>query len=142
MALRSERGFTLLELVVVIFIAGLAVAIASVSVNRAQQKSVLKQQAARLHSTLRHARDVAILERAPVSFVLDPETGSFWLERLGKIRGLTRDLPEGLNLGGDVIVFMPKGNSTGGRVALWRDDGQGYVVMVNKVTGIARLSRL
>jgi general secretion pathway protein H len=139
----SAEGFTLLELIVVLVILGIAMTIGTISINRAYQKSTLKDEALRVQGTLRHARDSSLIDRMPVTFMLEEEAGQFWLERDGKVFGRVRKVPMGLAIEGESIVFMPKGNSTGGVVIIKRSkQDRGYVIEVDKVTGVAKIRRL
>jgi type II secretion system protein H len=140
---RSERGFTLIELIVVLFILGIAMAIGTVSTMRAYQKSILKDEALRVQGTLRLARDASLIDRMPVTFALEPDSGTFWLERQGSAYGKVRKIPSGLEIEGEPIVFMPKGNSTGGVITIRRsEEDRGYVIEVDTVTGTAKIRRL
>lgn len=138
----SEDGFTLVELIVVLVVAGVALAIVTLSLNRAYQKSVLREEATRLQGTLRHARDTSLLMRLPVLFALDEEEDAYWLESDGQVRGNVKRLPDGVELTGTEVVFLPKGNTTGGWVTIRRADGAGFTVEVDTVTGKAEVRRL
>jgi general secretion pathway protein H len=137
----SNKGFTLIELIVVLIILSVASAIAVVSVGRAHEKRVFKEQALRVQGTLRQARDISLLDRIPVTFALEEEDGKFWLEKDGVPYGRVRTLPEGFELAGEDIVFLPKGNSTGGFITVKKEDGRGYAIEVDTVTGIAKVRR-
>ncbi len=139
----SEKGFTLLELIVVLWILGIAMAVITVSIQRAHEKGFLKDEAQRVHGTLRQARDTSLIDRIPITFVANAEEGSFWLEKEGGVYKKIQKLPRGLEIQGEPIVFMPKGNSTGGTVILKRtEQDRGYVIEVDSVTGTAKIRRL
>jgi general secretion pathway protein H len=137
----SDKGFTLLELIVVLLVVAVAAAVAAVSINRAYEKGVLKEQAMRVHGVIRHARDRALLDRMPVTFVPDGEAGSYWLERRDGLLGKKRHVPPGIAMHGEPIVFFSKGNSTGGSITVEHESGRGYVIEVDEVTGTARVGR-
>lgn len=67
--LRHQRGFTLLEILVVLVIIGILSGVAAMSFVRADQET-LKAEAARLQSTLRHAQDGAIFASEPRGLAL------------------------------------------------------------------------
>ncbi len=139
----SDRGFTLLELIVVLLVIAVAAAMTTVSINRAYEKSVLKDQAMRVHGALRHARDKALLERMPVTFVPDEEARSFWLKRRDdELLGKVRHLSSGIEIHGGPIVFFSKGHSTGGSITIENKNGRGYVIEVDEVTGTAKVGRI
>jgi general secretion pathway protein H len=138
----SKKGFTLLELLLVLLIAGLAVSLVVVSTVSTQEKTVLHQEARRLQRTLEYARELSLMKRRPFVFVPADEGGSFWLESDGEPFGKELVLPKGLLVEGDVIVFLPKGNNTGGSVAITNRSGKGYFIELDPATGKAELQRL
>jgi general secretion pathway protein H len=138
----SDKGFTLLELIVVLFVVAVAAAVTTVSINRAYEKGVLKEQALRVHALLRGARERAIMDRMPVTFVTDGEDRSYWLEGRKGLLGAKRHLPPGIKIGGEPIVFFSKGNSTGGLITVEQEGGKTYVIEVDEITGRARIERI
>jgi general secretion pathway protein H len=139
----SERGFTLLELIAVLVILSIAMAIATVSINRAHKQGVLKDQALRVQGTLRQARDTSLIDRIPITFVINADDGNFWLEREGGVHGKIRKLPQGLEMQGEPIIFFSKGNSTGGMITVKKsEEYRGYVIEVDSVTGTAKIRGL
>jgi len=72
----AQRGFTLLEALVVVAIIGIAAALAVVQVNKAWQKSRLDGAAHDLQSFLQSAYTFMVNSRAAVFVVLTPGSGS------------------------------------------------------------------
>jgi prepilin-type N-terminal cleavage/methylation domain-containing protein len=138
----SDRGFTLLELIVVLLVVGLAASVVMMTTARTQEKTMLDQEARKLHRVLGYARELSLIQRAPFVFVSDEETGRFWIEKNGSPYGDVLVLHKNLMIRGDAIVFLPKGNSTGGSVAITDKKKRGYVIKVDPATGISEIFRL
>jgi general secretion pathway protein H len=138
---KDSRGFTLLELIIVMVIAGLGLSIVGLNAARSYEKSMLRQDAARLHSMMRYARELAIMQRVPVEFTFDEE-GLYWLEKNGSLLGDKKAVRSGYVLKGEPIVFLPKGNNTGGYITIIDSRERGYSIEVDPVTGKATVSRL
>lgn len=71
---RQPRGFTLLELLVVLVIAGITIGLASFQAMP-DQRQVLQGEAQRIALLLQLARDEAILRNTPIAF--EAETGGY-----------------------------------------------------------------
>ena len=138
----KKNGFTLLELIIVMFIAGIGLSIVGVAAARSYEKGMLRQEAARLHSTMRYARELSLMQRAPVGFALQEEEGVYWLEKNGSLWGDKKAVRSGHVLEGEPIVFLPKGNSTGGYISITDSRERGYSIEVDPVTGRATIQRL
>lgn len=138
----SKAGFTLLELIIVMLLAALAASVAAVAVGRSHDRTVLRQEAAKVRNLLGHARERSLMERAPFALVINGETGAYRLERAGSPVGRPFRPGEGVRLEGGPIGFFPKGNSTGGRLTLKGRQNRGYYIEVDEVTGKARVGRL
>lgn len=135
------RGFTLVELLVVMAIAGLMLAVTPPLISAALPGVELKAAARRTAGALRVTRERAISSGRDQVWQIDIET-----QRYQMAGGREGRLPGGIELrlfaaqremlseqrGG--IRFYPDGSSTGGRVVLARA-GRGYQVGVNWLTG-------
>lgn len=91
---RSARGFTLLELLVAIVVAGVMVGIVSLSIGGFDRS--LRFEAERLGQLLALAREEAQLRGAPIRFEADDESYRFsiWRERRWRPLADDRDLRE------------------------------------------------
>jgi general secretion pathway protein H len=126
---RSARGFTLIEMIVVVAIMGLVLAMVAARGPLGMHTLTARAAANALASGLRQARTRAIADNRAVAVSIDL-AGHRW--RIGADRPieLPRDLTiavltvAGQSAGGTVadIRFLPDGSSTGGRVEL--RDGQ------------------
>ncbi len=137
-----QAGFTLLELLVVLAIIGLAAAVALPALNRSPGRAELARGAQEVAAALRAARALAITENRPASFTADTLSGRFAADGQAD-----RYVPDGIGLSvttvqgqaaGDVadIRFFPDGSSTGGGVVLSRG-ALAYEVRVSWLTGAA-----
>lgn len=124
--MRAQRGFTLLELVVVMAIAAAAFGIVLAFASKGASSADLKAAARAIASGLRQAQSTAMATRRDALLTLDVESREFVLT--GEAR--THRLPEGIALKlftaqseaeserKGSIRFHPDGSSTGGRVTV------------------------
>jgi len=141
MTSRHDRGFTLVELLVVLAIVGMTLAIAvpffAGHVTGASINAATSEISAALHS----ARSTAIVEDRAVVFQGDGG-GGYWLDRnhfsLPLMNGATplRVAVEG----GTQISFYPSGGSSGGRILVSSGNGQREIA-VDALTGRANAIR-
>ncbi len=140
-------GFTLLELLVVLVIASLAIGLVGPAFQRLLPGLTLEAESRKLVALLRHARSQAILGGAPVSVSQDLESGGLRLS----YREQAYALPEGLSLvlqpgpaGGDPfageaqILFYPRGDSSGGSLSLSLATGRSEDISVDWLSGRVR----
>lgn len=142
----SGRGFTLVELMVVMVIAVAAVALITPMFGGAVSSAELRQSARQVAAALRAARSEAVSTNQPVAWVLDVEAKRFSLSSQSGVRSLPERLEVELttaeselqseNIG--AIRFYPDGTSSGGRVALG-DARKQLDVDVDWLTGRVRI---
>ena len=143
---RTQNGFTLLELLIVLVIAALAVGIVLTRATPRNPGLQARLAAAEIAQGLRLTRGRAIQSNRPVGFVVDIAHHSWRIDR-DQSRALPPDLYLGLvTVTGETagasageIVFAPDGSSTGGRVELARA-GTRLAVGVDWLTGRVTLA--
>ncbi len=130
------RGFSLIELMVVIILVMMLFGLVGASLSRSISAAELRNEVRDVIAGLRHTRGQAIVQRQEQVFLVDAE------QRTWQAAGREPEaLPEGLditlstarseltgeNAGG--IRFYPDGASTGGSVLLSVDERKWYVTV-------------
>jgi general secretion pathway protein H len=136
------RGFTLIEMLVVLAVAALIVSLVMPRLTGAQERAALRTAAHELAAGLRSTRSRAMTRSHSEVFVLDTRTGAF---RAGTRAGVER-IPGGIGValttvaqdqdGGSQggITFFADGSSTGGGIALTSGKDRN-TVLVDWLTG-------
>lgn len=121
----TARGFTLLEMLAVILLIGIAAAATAVSVTHGLASARIDAAGSELAAALRATRTQAVVHGAERSFVLDTRDDSYHGADGREVR-----LPRGMRVGITSasmdqgrdgvarIRFFPDGSSTGGRITL------------------------
>lgn len=165
---RSNGGFTLLELLVVMVIMGFMAAMVAPRIGNSLVNLQLKTVAREISASLRYARNCAVSEKRRYTAEFDGErrrltissenqsaaAGSLPTEKRpqGESWEKTYVLPEKVRVE-DVVVegekrewgpfaflFFPNGCSNGGGFLLTNDRGRQFRVSIDFVTGTVRLS--
>lgn len=123
---RSSRGFTLLEMMVVLLLAGVMLGLAVPALNAGSAGLEMKAAARQVGAGLRKARAVAVGERREAVLTLDLAAHTFAVTGDPKTYALPQDVELKLftavtETQGDArgaIRFFADGSSTGGRITL------------------------
>jgi general secretion pathway protein H len=142
---RVARGFTLIEMLVVVVLIALTLTIVSVSVGSGLKGARVKAASRDLVAALRYTRGQAIVKREEKTLSVDVEKRRYrapdkrWVELP---KDMTMDL---LTTRGELeeegigrIRFFPDGSSTGGHVDLIRDEVV-WRVQIQWLTGEVKL---
>lgn len=144
---RASRGFTLLELIIVLAISVLGFAVISSNLTSGQQSTRLQIAAQDLASALRYARGQALLKNRPVGVTLNLTDNSYRIDDRLKVFKLEPDIALSVVVAEEELVagqegsirFFGDGSSTGGRITLeWGK--QTRRVDVNWITGRVTIS--
>lgn len=138
-------GFTLLELIVTLFVLALAVGLTVPTIGRSTETVRARAEVSRFAAMLRHAREQAITTRRPYSVVIDPQ-GNRVTIRTGddEIRE-TRTLPDRFLVQANpptalAVRFEAQGVSNGGDFRV-TSGSVVYRVTVDPLTGRVRSQR-
>lgn len=139
MTSRSEAGFTLVELLVVLAIMGLVLGLVAAN-GLPGRRVALDRTVAELAGGMKKARSEAILTGRPVRLVVDMD-GRTWSAGAAPVRALPEDLEveaaaTALEPGGRraAFTFAPDGSSSGGGL-VFRGEGREVSLSLDWLTG-------
>ena len=143
---RGEAGFTLLELIVALGIAALALAVAVPYFGGSRAGYQLKAMAYEVATQLRDARSAAQTRNVDQALIIDVGNRRMWLDGLGTPHPfypgvlVNVEVPAAEQLASNVVRvrFFADGSASGGKVVL-RDAGRQATVSVNWLTGDVRI---
>jgi general secretion pathway protein H len=134
-------GFTLLELIVVLFIVVLGFSVVGINLSSGNDATKLKVAARDIVSALRFARGQALISHQETTVTLDLAENTYTVSGRDKVYSIDKvidvtvvtaqnEITEGLGS----IRFFADGSSTGGRVTLERDK-TAWKIDINWLTG-------
>jgi general secretion pathway protein H len=123
--LHHNRGFTLLELIVVLFIVVLAFSVVGINLSSGNEATELKVAARDIVSALRFARGQALISHQETTVTLDLAENTYTVSGRDKIYAIPKDIDitvvtaqSEVTEGQGSIRFFADGSSTGGRITL------------------------
>lgn len=143
----SAFGFTLIEIIIVLFIIGLATGIVGIVISMGSGSLETRTFTREISSALRYARNHAVSEKKIYCFVIDKDEQALRLysedtDYKNVVLVLDKDIPEELEVNlqdsdeeSSYMEFFPHGNSTGGVIRVMDRKGSGFYITVNRVTG-------
>ena len=139
------RGFTLIELVVTLFILSLAAAVVTPSVVTGVETLRARTEAAGIATFLRGAREQAVTHHRAYEVSVKSAEGVVEL-RAGDSVAATRRLAAGVRVTADppagrIVTFLPTGLSSGAHLRV-EMAGRGYLITVDPLTGRVTTRRL
>jgi len=140
--LHLNKGFTLLELIVVLFIVVLGFSAIGINLSSGNDATELKVAARDIVSALRFARGQALISHQETTVTLDLTENSYTVTGRNKTYPISKTIDvtvvtaqnelNGQGLGN--IRFFADGSSTGGRITLERGKA-GWQIDINWLTG-------
>jgi type II secretion system protein H len=79
----NARGFTLLEVILTLFVLGVVAAISMPTIGRSAEAIRTRAEVAGFSAVFRHAREQAITHQRPYAVVVDPAARSVSIKRVG-----------------------------------------------------------
>jgi prepilin-type N-terminal cleavage/methylation domain-containing protein len=139
------RGFTLIELVVTLFVLSLAATVVAPSVVTGVETLRARTEAAGIATFLRGAREQAVTHNRAYEVRVKSDEGIIEL-RTGDNVPATRKLAAGVRVTADPaagrsITFLPQGLSSGAHLRV-EMGGRGYLITVDPLTGRVSTRRI
>ena len=145
----KSRGFSLLELLVVLVIIGLSASLVLPTLAGGLSSLRLKTAAREVSATLRYARSLAVSVGKEQVINMDIEEGKYWLnEDKDNNRELPSDIRflnvttqgEEITTGMAGIVFYPMGNSSGSSIFITAGKDRNCHILTQLATGVVEVS--
>lgn len=144
----ATKGFTLIELIVVLFIIVLGFSVIGINFSSGGDSAEIKAAARDIVSALRYARGQALMDHEETTVTFDLEENSYTISNRDKIYTIPADIDltvvtaqsELTGQGQGSIRFFSDGSSTGGRVTLERGERAKWQIDINWLTGQIELN--
>lgn len=161
-----DRGFSLVELIVVLLVVGLSVSLVMPSLSRFSKTIELKGAAKKISAILRYCRSEAVNKGQIYQIVFDSELREVRVQKIESSEGQEENrkkeettfkriypLPKGINMkevsidspqhSSDypTIEFYPNGGSNGGAFLLNNEERGGYWIKIHFLTGMVVIEK-
>ncbi|MCK5286463.1 MAG: prepilin-type N-terminal cleavage/methylation domain-containing protein [Thermodesulfovibrionia bacterium] len=146
----QSSGFTLIELIIVIIIIGIALGLSTIFIRYGGGGVELNTFVKELSATLRYARSHSVAEKKKYSFILweDRRAYGLYVDSSADENDIEdpqpliyKTVPESIEVilkdkkGEIKIDFFPLGNSGGGILEIKNQKGKTFFIKINKITG-------
>lgn len=140
--LKIHRGFTLIELMLVMLLGVLALSIVGLNIQSGNKKPKLDTMANDLVSALRYVRGSASIKQTEYCLLIDPEEKKYQIQGEQKIYAMDPEVDIHLKVAENTRVnanigsfcFFEDGSATGGAIELKLQDYR-RLMTINWVTG-------
>jgi general secretion pathway protein H len=146
-----SSGFTLIEIIIVLFIIGIASGLVGILISRGSGSLEIRTFTKDVSSVLRYARNHAVSEKRQYCFVIDINEDVYRLyttdtskdeEDEETVLVISKSIPEELQMtvkdsdtDSPYIEFFPWGNTSGGVIEITNRKGSVFFIIVNRITG-------
>ena len=149
----TQKGFTLIEIIVVMLIIGIASGLVGIMVSKGKGSLELRTFTKDVSAILRYARNNAVSEKKIYCFVIDKDKHTYQLysEDTGyknKEIVMNKDIPDELEISVQgreedfqYMEFFPRGSSSGGVIEITNQDGAAYFIIINRITGKLKVEK-
>lgn len=163
----KNRGFTLIEVMVVLILISLSMLLVTPSLSRFSKTVELKGAAKKISAILRYYRSEAVNQGRVYQVLFDPDLREVRVQSIEEKdedegAGGAKDnssqkrytLPKGVDIKEvkadspqypsdySVIEFYPNGGSNGGTILLDSQDRKGYRIKINFLTGVVEIEKV
>ena len=147
-----DRGFTLIELILVLIILSLAMAVTYPAMSRGRTAFHLRAVSRDVISSLRSARETAVTEQKVMIVTIDPETQKLTItDEVGEGARVFQPPSDvsihGLNGAGEEVTnglltirFLPNGSSEDAQVLVKSETGAALRIVLDPITGGAQVA--
>ncbi|HFQ81178.1 MAG TPA: type II secretion system protein GspH [Desulfobacterales bacterium] len=130
------RGFSLLELLVVMIIMGILAGVAGPSVGRFMDSLAFKKQSGRIMAAVRYARLKAVTNGRAVIMTLDEDNNLRLNEgAVQEERDLKLSADDTIGLNPEIIKFSPDGHATPATISFTRGD-RSEKIIIDSLSGL------
>jgi len=144
---KDNRGFTLIELVLVLLLLGVSVAIVAPNINKGLTDREVRVSALGIAAVARDLRSRALFDGVPQELLLDLPQNSYLVAHSREVH-LPPDVKFASVDGGETIdrdikrfYFFPNGSTIGGVIVLAGEKSVSYLVRLEALTGRVEVSR-
>jgi general secretion pathway protein H len=154
----KKRGFSLVELIIVLLLISLAVSLVIPSLFRLSKTAELKGMAQKVSAILRYCRSESIRRGQVYQVLFDSHAREIRVQSVEEVEEQERviqryALPEGIQIEEvkipppqyltevPAIEFYPNGGSNGGSILVDSRDRKGYIIKVHFLTGIVEIEK-
>jgi general secretion pathway protein H len=160
----KNRGFTLIEVMVVLILISLSMLLVTPSLSRFSKTVELKGAAKKISAILRYYRSEAVNQGKVYQVLFDPDLREVRIQSIeekdedeganDKSSQKRYTLPKGVDIKEvkadspqypsdySVIEFYPNGGSNGGTILLGSQDRKGYRIKIDFLTGVVEIEKV